>query len=277
MAIVVKKPIAAKLEAPAVATPPAANGDVKSSTPSWMMQGKATVAAYAAEKAKSEVAYENSKKLHRFRLKVGEARTITFIDGFLDDDGMLAARSYYEHTVPLGARYENFVCLAANHVPGQPQEPCPICEASSDNRPSLVTVLTVLDHTPYTIQKGPKQGQVIPFQRKLFVAKGGTMEKLRYKANKMGGLAGWTFSAARIGDNKSPAAGNEFDRDEEQARASTEELIAQFAEDGKVADYEAEIVMLSAAKLIELGAGKAPAGPGYGGSKFDSNKMGEQI
>lgn len=279
-----KKPIAAKVEvsppvettpepqpAPAVHAKPLTSSQPKAVTPSWMLTGAKAKEAQAAEAAKVEMAKEAAKKMFRFRLAVDETSQITFLDGNLDAEGMLDVLSYWEHTVQLNNKWENFICVGAGHDANE-GEPCPLCE--SGVKRALVSVMTVIDHKPYTIKKGPKQGQVIVNQRKLFVAKSQTMAKLRFKADNLKGLAGCKFAVARLGDQQSPGVGTEFDFIERKTPA---ELVAMYGDEGKVADYAKELVYLPASKLIALGLGKAPVGPGYPASGFNAQAMSEQL
>ena len=150
------------------------------------MRGKAAHDAYAREAAEQEVRREAQRRLHRFRIDVNEPARITFLDGALDEDGLLAVPSLYEHSVQLAGRWATFVCV------GGGAEPCPICD--SGRPPALVAAFTVIDHRPYTIRRGPRAGTVVVDQRKLFVAKKGTLARLQVKATALKGIDGVTMA-----------------------------------------------------------------------------------
>jgi hypothetical protein len=256
-------------------TPPPANAN---SPPNWMMSGAALQAAAKAEADKAaanKAAYENSKDtMWRFHFPIGETRHIIFLDGDLNADGFIDARGTYEHSKFINGKWDNLVCL--NGVPGNP--PCPICElGGKDAKPALVWYLTVLNLTPYTINKGQNKGKVIQCQRQLFVAKQGTMEKLTFKAQALGGLTGKKFLVGRLqGQNpqfKPPSVGTEFEAIEAY---SQQELVQLYGENSQPADYQKEIPFYTADQLIQMGVGKAPSGPGYeqnGAGKFDQDKL----
>lgn len=226
-------------------------------TPSWMLRGKAAHEAYARDAAEQEVRREAQRRLHRFRIDVNEPARITFLDGALDEDGLLAVPSLYEHAVQLAGRWATFVCV------GGGPEPCPICD--SGRPPALVAAFTVIDHRPYTIRRGPRAGTVVVDQRKLFVAKKGTLARLQLKASTLGseGLAGATLAVTRLdsGDGLSPGVGTEFDVVE---RTPLDVLAERYGAEGVPANYEQEFPYLPASRLIALGLGRAPVAPAYG-------------
>ncbi len=231
---------------PTPATPPA--------TPSWMMRGKAAHEAYARDAAEQEVRREAQRRLHRFRIDVNEPARITFLDGALDEDGLLAVPSLYEHSVQLAGRWATFVCV------GGGAEPCPICD--SGRPPALVAAFTVIDHRPYTIRRGPKAGSVVVDQRKLFVAKKSTLAKLQFKASTLQGIDGVTMAVTRLdtGDGLSPGVGTEFDFVE---RTPLDVLAERYGAEGMPASYEQEFPYLPAHRLIALGLGRAPSPPAF--------------
>ena len=226
-------------------------------TPTWMMRGKAAHEAYARDAAEQEVRREAQRRLHRFRIDVNEPARITFLDGALDEDGLLAVPSLYEHSVQLAGRWATFVCV------GGGPEACPICD--SGRPPALVAAFTVIDHRPYTIRRGPRAGTVVVDQRKLFVAKKGTLARLQLKASTLGseGLAGATLAVTRLdsGDGLSPGVGTEFDVVE---RTPLDVLAERYGAEGVPANYEQEFPYLPASRLIALGLGRAPVAPAYG-------------
>ena len=248
---------------PTPATPPA--------TPSWMLRGKAAHEAYARDAAEQEVRREAQRRLHRFRIDVNEPARITFLDGALDEDGLLAVPSLYEHAVQLAGRWATFVCV------GGGPEPCPICDGGRP--PALVAAFTVIDHRPYTIRRGPRAGTVVVDQRKLFVAKKGTLARLQLKASTLGseGLAGATLAVTRLdsGDGLSPGVGTEF---EFLDRTPLDVLAERYGAEGVPADYEQEFPYLPASRLIALGLGRAPAAaPAFAPRTYDVARLAERM
>jgi hypothetical protein len=225
---------------------------------SFMKKGTAAKEAMAAEEAKAELARADRDKLWRFMMKQGEDRKITFLDGELDADKMLDVNMYFEHTIQVNGRWENFVCTADV----DPSQECPIC-ARGDNKHALVGALTIIDHTPYTIAKGANAGKVIENQKKLFVAKKGTLALLTKIAVKRGGLTGCTFDASRNGEMNTLA-----------------QIMATYGldEEGVThANYEHEITYRTPEELIALGVGKAPSGPGYGNGKVNTSALKNEL
>lgn len=240
-----------------------------SSTPTWMMRGKAAHEAYARDAAEQEVRREAQRRLHRFRIDVNEPARITFLDGALDEDGLLAVPSLYEHSVQLAGRWATFVCV------GGGAEPCPICD--SGRPPALVAAFTVIDHRPYTIRRGPKAGSVVVDQRKLFVAKKSTLAKLQFKASTLQGIDGVTMAVTRLdaGDGLSPGVGTEFEFVE---RTPLDVLAERYGAEGTPANYEQEFPYLPAARLIALGLGRAPtAASPFTPRTYDVAKLAERM
>lgn len=240
----------------------------KSTSMGFLKTGSAAKSAMAQEEAKAALAKEEAGKMWDFYLKDGHEARITFLDGSLDEDGMLNDTRFYQHMVQHNGSWAKFVCTADVDN----TTPCPICARGNDFRSSLVGVLTVIDHTPHTIKNGPNKGTVIPYQRKLFIAKRGTIQQLTKMAGKRGGnLAGCTFDVSRTGD-KEPAVGNHYDFVSQHN--SIEEIAAAYGfkvDDCQPANYQEEITYLTPAELIDLGVGQAHGGIGNGGS-FSSGK-----
>ena len=253
-------------DAPTTSKPAQKSGSVLG----FLKKGAAAKEALQKEEAQAELRKQEQGRLWRFRMPEGEERKITFLDGDIDDDGMLDINMFYEHTIRVNGTWENFVCTADTDT----SQPCPICEAG--NTPSLVGVMTVIDHSEHKIKKGPNAGKTITNQRKLFVAKQGTLKLLTKQAVKRGGLAGCTFEVSRLGD-KDPAVGNQFDfvHKFESYEEIAEELGLKI-EDVQPANYEEEIRYRSPEELIELGVGKALQGPGLS-NKGSSGSLKDEL
>ncbi|CAA2141444.1 hypothetical protein [Hyphomicrobium sp. ghe19] len=228
------------------------SGFKKPSTPvGFLKKGAAAKEAFSNEEAKAEMAKAELGKMWRFRMQDGQDRRITFLDGDLDAEGMLDVNMFYEHTIRINGNWQNFICTAETDT----SQPCPLCE--SGDRPSFVAVMTVIDHSEHTIEKGPNAGKVIKNQRRLFVCKRNTIKQLTKLAAKRGGLAGCTFDVSRTGE-KEPAVGNQFDFVEKFE--SYDEIAAKYGlelDDVQPANYAEELKYRSPEELIELGVGKA--------------------
>lgn len=237
---------------------PAANGNgaapqSSGNKPGWMKTGQAAKAAVQHADAMAEKAKEEAGKMFRFWMPVDSERTITFLDGGVDAEGMLDVPMWNEHRLKMNGDWTTFVCTAD-------QEPCPICEAA-DSKTSLVGVMTVLDHTAYKIQRGPNAGKVIQHNRKLFVCTRQTLKLLAKQAVKLGGLRGCTFDVQRTGD-KEPGVGNQFIFQGKNDLAALAKECGIKIEETQPADYSEEIVYRPAEELLALGVGKALNGIG---------------
>ena len=104
----------------------------------WAMRGAAGAEAIAQDDKEAEKRREQNSLMWRFYVKNGEEARVTFIDGNLNEDGLLDILYYRQHNVTMnGKQYNMFVCTAD-------VEPCPIC--ATGNKTDLVGVMTVIDH-----------------------------------------------------------------------------------------------------------------------------------
>ena len=243
-----------KTEAPQQTT--SQKAAVQSSAPSGKPQasfvktGSHAQAAYKSEEARAEAAREAAGKPWRFFIRgedLNKDFTIIFLDGELDTaTNMLKLNTWMEHQ-PLnkGGKPEQYVCVAEN-------EPCPLCAAG--DTPVLVGGFTILDCNPYTIKKGEKEGQVVPFSRKLYVCKRGTLGILQKLAAKYGGLKHRQFDVTRTGAMK-PNVGDIFMPVSEWEEG---ELVEKYgAEATAPVDWNEAITYRTAKELVELGVADA--------------------
>ena len=249
---------------PQTATHTAAHAASKTTGPvkSLIKYGKQAQDEQAKETVKNEARKAEYDLMWRFRLNDGEERKITFLDGSLTENGVIEAPCWHEHTLNIGGKFPRYTCTES-------VEPCPIC--ASGDVATFVRCLTVIDHTPHTIQNGANAGKEIKNTRKLFVMKQGTWDLLALQATKRNGLAGITYEVSRHGD-KSPNVGSAFDFVEKFD--SPEDLAKKYhlaLADVEPADYNAELPQRSAEELIALGVGKALKGPGYEKKSYTSN------
>ncbi len=212
------------------------------------------------EIAKQDKIMEEKKKnnVYRFWLPEDKETQITFLDGNLNDDGLIDVTMYYEHQVHMNGNWRNwFVCIGED-------EPCPICEGG--DTASLVGAFTIIDHTPYTDKNGKDHKDEI----KLFVAKRDTIKLLQKKATKHEGLAGVKFDVSRTGD-KSPNVGSSFDFVDKTPVA---QLIKKYKLQTKgPLNYGEVIIYRNAKELKELGFGSV----GVGGEADTSSDNGASV
>lgn len=262
-------PVAAAPQDSAPYTPPPSG--------TWFKRGNQVADALKHEEKRIEQKYSG---MWRFWLddpagekpKNRELRStarVTFVDGFVTDQGILDCFMYREHRVFLHGEWTTLVCVGE-------QEPCPICETGDD--PSLVGVFTIIDHTEV---KGKKA--VYKDRAMLFVAKRHTLRQLQALATPRKGISGWTVQISRVGE-KSAAVGDTFDFLEHHNEAylrktyvKTDEKTKKTETVYKVADYQKEIRYLSAPELRKLGFGKGSPVGSESGPKDDSAPAGVKV
>jgi hypothetical protein len=234
------------------------SGAVAAKQPSWLMYGSESKDALKQAVHKQQEAKEAASRMRRFYLNDGEEKTVTFLDGILDKEGVLEFLSYHEHNLQTGPKsWEQIPCIARSEI-------CPLCNIG--DTPRYVGVLTVINHTQYTIKQGPNAGKVLGDRRELYVATANTLNMLQHHAAKRGGLRGWKVEIARIGD-KSARVGSTFQWLEQLNDAA----LAALGELGQPADYAHEIRAYTAAEMVKAGFGKPATGPGLSGG-VDSAK-----
>ncbi|MEE9127851.1 MAG: hypothetical protein V3U11_11990 [Planctomycetota bacterium] len=244
-------------------TPTASNDDEgspakseKKSGLSFMIRGSAAREEFARAQKRAKERKEKAGGAFRFWLKEGEERQVTFLDGTLDDDGMLDIPYFYEHTVPYESRFENIRCVGRNPSPEDGRtEPCPLCEAGDE--PAYVGILTIIDWTEYEDRDGNKH----EYARRLYPAKLQTLQKLQKKAAKLGekegsdGISLVTFDIARTGDRVA-RVGDDFEFVGVSSRKEIAEQLDK-PEHAEPADYdnEPELVWRTAEEILEMGLG----------------------
>jgi hypothetical protein len=215
---------------------------------SFLKKGKAAheqVASADKETEKKKAA----GMVRRFWIPQEAETQITFLDGALDDDGLLETVTYWEHQLRLNGDWRNWYACT------QDQEPCPICQGSSDT-PSLVAAFTVIDHTKWVSKQDNVEHQHEP---RLFICKRETFKRLQKIATKRGGLTGITFDVSRTGD-KSPSVGSDFDFVEKRTLSVIKKAYDLKAADAKAYDYEKVIMYRDAEELKKLGFGLISVG-----------------
>lgn len=211
------------------------------SRPSWLNRGSQAQEQLAQERARIEAEKLQRSSMFRFWVNEGDDAIIVFLDGDLISDGgkydgNLDFYSFREHTVQVGKRWDNFICCDENN------EPCPLCDGG--DKPAVVAPFTVID-----TRKIQGRSKVYENERKLFMAKSGTLATLQKMAEKRGGLRGCVFEVTRSGD-KSPRVGTNFDF---EGKLTEEQLADHFGKDNIApADYEKEIPYRTPAQIAEL-------------------------
>ena len=191
-----------------------------------------------------------ANKTFRFFLKEGEEKRITFLDGELDEAGVLDVPRYWEHRIKMNGHWNNWYPCTKDE-----EEDCPLCD---DGQPSLVYVFTIIDHTEWTSEQ--KSVDHVN-ERKLYICKSDTYKRLSKIAHKRDGLTGCSFDVGRIGE-KAEAAGNDFDFVKKQtlAKVAKKYDLKKKGEDtdNKVAlpyDYDKVLKYYPADELREMGLG----------------------
>lgn len=241
--------------------------------PSKPASGKSPFMKGAAAKSamkKEEEKVASYGKTWRFRIpfKTGQDNEtqITFLDGELDENGILDIPFAREHTVKKDGNWQNIICTE------DAEGYCPICAASEDSTPALVGYLSVLDHTEYT----DKQGNQHSMTKRLFVAKRSTLQLLTKMAEKRGGLTGITFDVSRTGDRE-PAVGNVFDFIQKDDLEEMRQENGWKAEDIVPLNYDEELSYYTADQLAEMGFGPKMNGPGSQSSSIDEDALSDQM
>ena len=240
-----------------------------SSGASWMKTGAAAKKALVEEEARAEKNKAEQGKLWRYWMPEDSDRKITFLDGDLDDEGMLDIPMFHEHFVKVNGSSENYVCTM------EQEGFCPLCN-TGDSKPALVGIMTVVDHTPYKVKTGANAGKVYKDRKKLFVAKKQTVRMLSKLAVKRDGLRGCTFDVSRTGD-KSAGVGNQFDFD---CKSTVAELMAAYSIEADAlepADYDAEVTYRTSEELADLGLGAGPSGPGFENSGVTKKNLDDEL
>lgn len=229
---------------------------------SWLKTGNESAAIAQQEQQEAALRKKAMGHLYRFHLKQGEEARITFVDGGLNETGHLIPPRFYEHSVQVAGKWENFVC--PEKTDPNSGDKCPLCAAG--DKPYLAAVFTIIDHREIKSTKdASKSYKDMP---RLLVAKPTAFDLIAHKAKKYGGLAGVTFDVARLGE-KASGIGDNFDFIERTDRAELEARFTRTVKDAKgvetvetsfkEADYSKEIMFRTGDELRALGLGVATA------------------
>ena len=141
-----------------------------------------------------------------FWLEPGQFAKLYFLDGTLLSDNVFDTPMVSVHMLQIGGSWAKFVCN--NHTEGH----CIVCASNAENsQPTSTQLFTVINVMPYTIQNGPRRGQVIPARLQLFPAPLKVREKLIGRAQNHGGrLAGSLYQFKR-GSKQDPRTGDDIE------------------------------------------------------------------
>lgn len=233
--------------------PSAGKPSTPGAVPSFMRRGKAAHDELDRAEKRQKERIEKAGSTYRFYIpKEGGERRLTFLDGDLNEDGMLDVSMFYEH---------GYIAYGTDHLDvrcTRDAEPCPLCDG---DEPSYVGVFTVIEWTPWEDRDGNKH----EYRRRLYMPKIQVLRKLQKKATKNGGLTGVTFDVSRTGPRDFRVGGDlDF-----VAKNTVAEVAADLEkpEHAQPCDYanEPELVYRTAAQIEELGICKRQ--PTIGGKK----------
>lgn len=239
---------------------------------SWLKTGQDSAKLAQQDAAEAQKRKEEQGKMYRFYLKHGEEARVTFVDGALDGEGYLTPPRFYEHTIQVAGKWEEFVC--PEKTAPESGDKCPIC--ASGDRPYLVSLFTIIDHREFQNKDKTKTYKDMP---RLLALKPKAFEIIAHKAKKQGGLEGRTFDVARLGEN-APNVGDNWDFVEKNAVEDLQKLYLRDVLDDKgnvtgkketvfvPAEYEKEIVFRTGDELRQLGLGVAT---GFTGGAASTN------
>ena len=252
----------------ATQTPAVPQGQGK--MPSFLKTGDEAQEAFKQQELARQAAQEAFGRMWRFYIKgtdLGKPHKITFLDGIINPaTKLLGNPSWRDHTVK-NARgmFDNYVCT--DHG-GPGSEPCPLCQNSNADKPSVVMGFTIIDHRPVTFTKGDKAGKTEPFSKKLLIAKSKTLPLLQIKAAARGGLRGVQMDVIRTSTTEA-SVGNIF---EAVLQYDEAELKAEFGEHYLPADWDHELNYKTAKELVDMGAAPPMAGLSQAGVSADYTK-----
>jgi len=207
----------------------------------WIKRGREAKEQWSKQNKKDDDKRKNLS--FRFFLPRGKSAMITFLDGKINDEGILDCPMYYEHQLHMNGSWKNwFVCVGTEGA-------CPICEGTG-KEPAYVMALSVIDHSKFTSKKDQKEYKN---QRRLFVFKRDTLKMLISLAKMQGGsLVGLTFRVSRSDEERSPNVGDDFDF---QGKSSVEGLKKKYGDQADPFDYEKALPYVPAEELRKMGFG----------------------
>lgn len=128
-----------------------------------------------------------------FWLEPGQFAKLYFLDGKLLSDNVFDTPMINTHMLQIGGSWAKFVCNT--HTEGT----CVVCASNAEgSQPMTMQLFTVINVMPYTIQNGPRRGQILPARLQLFASTVKTREKMIKRAQNHGNaLAGSLYHFSR--------------------------------------------------------------------------------
>lgn len=173
---------------------------------SYLMTGDQQATQVNQVRAVQELRSKLRGGAREFWLEPGQFARLYFLDGKLLSDNVFDTPMTSTHMLQIGGSWAKFVCN--NHTEGQ----CVICASNAEgSQPNTMQLFTVINVMPYTIQNGPRKGQVIPARLQLFAATMKVREKLISRAQNHGGrLAGSLYQFKRS-SKQDPRTGDDME------------------------------------------------------------------
>lgn len=141
-----------------------------------------------------------------FWLEPGQFAKVYFLDGKLLSDNVFDTPMVNTHMLQIGGSWAKFVCN--NHTEGQ----CVVCASNAEgSRPDSMQLFTVINVMPYTIQNGPRKGQVIPARLQLFAATMKVRERLISRAQNHGGRLVGSLYQFKRSSKQDPRTGDDME------------------------------------------------------------------
>ena len=232
----------------------------------FLKRGAAAKQAVQEEDAKAEErGAPNTSRMRRFYIGYNEDSQITFLDGKLDEDGVLDFPRFYEHKIQVGGDWKNFVCTAEIDT----ERALPDLREPATRR-RLVGVMTVIDHSTYTVKKGPNAGKTYHEPAQAVRRQGRHDQAAATSSPSSPSAMAWpaapstSRAARRTSTRRRSATTFDFVDQAQDARRDRREVRPQArgVPACRLRRPRGEIVYLPPAKLIELGIGKAHGGVG---------------
>lgn len=204
---------------------------------------------------KEQAYVRNPTERIRFWMPQSSDRTIIFLDE-------APAFACWEHAFKIDGNFRNYAtCLT--HLPdgaGGKME-CVACAAADGAKAPVskykIIPFSIIDRSSFTLKKGKDAGKTVTDQKRLFIAKNKTWEKLARRAANLAkegkSLRGACFNVFRGADSQSASVGEDF---EYAGHAD----LSKFA-DTKVYDYaemlkpNPELVMRYMSRLTGMSGG----------------------
>ena len=134
----------------------------------------------------------------RFWLPKEETKEISFVDD--------KCFRIFEHTFWIDESPGHATCVAKRDGRGNPKKgTCPMCDAG--NKASHTGFFTIVDHTGYKNKEGSEIKDIVC----LLPAKYYTLELIRAKYKKLGGIIGRRFSVTRTAAKQAATVGDDWD------------------------------------------------------------------